>query len=304
LRGEICVAVDLIKPLPEYIIKARTDKRHPIILRGTLCISKDPYQKYLLKNAEYQGYWRDDFGKIRCLDESCEHVCSNNCPIYLNKCGKEKYNSYNHDEAIELLKRAVFLAPDYADAWCNLGYAYLTPQHIKESYEAFCEADKYSPNNQKIMKGEIIVLSKIGRHKEAQELLDKYNMLFSDKDSSNLATMISEDLSKKEEKPRITDEEYAKILIEKGFDAFWETLIEEKERSFASTSCEYKGKAYTNRCEHLKWALSLYIGGHEKGAEIIRLRKRLLQDNVKGAESMLLFDVIDEYEGKYRMITI
>lgn len=31
---------------------------------------------------------------------------------------------------------------------------------------------------------------------------------------------------------------------------------------------------------------------------------RILQDNVKGAESMLLFDVIDKYEGKYRMIII
>ena len=44
--------------------------------------------------------------------------------------------------------------------------------------------------------------------------------------------------------------------------------------------------------------------GRSDGEELLGFRKKLLRDNINGADSMLLFDVIDEYERRYRMIII
>lgn len=297
MRGTMSVAVELIEPLPDYVVKAPALERQPIILRGILDETTTPYHEYVLKNAEYQGYWRDETGKVRCGKESCEHKCSKDCPIQLNKLGKEKYNEYNRDEAIALFNRAVFLTPDFAEAWCNLGYAYLDFQKYKDAYESFCKADKYGPNNERTMYGEIVSLSKVGRQKEAQDLLGKYKRLFPGKGSDTLSKIISSNLSKAQMKPRITDDEYARLLAEKGFDEFWKTLVEEKESTFATQSCKYTGEFYRKRCERLKWFVSADVG--RKRERLLRLRQALVEDKVQNADSMLLFDVIDEYESRY-----
>lgn len=191
MRGDMSVSVELVEPLPDYVVNASIFERQPIILRGILDETTKPYHEYILKDAEYQGYWREETGKIRCMKDSCEHKCSNDCPIHLNKLGKEKHDEYLRDEAIELFKRAVFLTPDFAEAWCNLGYAYLDSQKYNNAYEAFCEAEKYGPNNERTMYGEIVSFSKVGRQKEAQDLLKKYQKLFPNKNSETLSKIIS-----------------------------------------------------------------------------------------------------------------
>ena len=297
MRGDKSVAVELAEPLPVYVVNATVFERQPIILRGILVKAVEPYHEYVLKNAEYQGYWRDETGKVRCTGDSCEHKCSRDCPIYLNKLGKEKYDEYNREEAIELFKRAVFLVPDFAEAWCNLGYAYLDSQKYIDAYESFCEAEKYGPNNERTMYGEIVSLSKVGRLKDAQDLLEKYKRLFPSKDSGTLSNMIRGNLSKAQTTPRITDEEYVELFVKKGFNEFWKALVEEKESTFATKSCKYTGDAYRRRCERLKWFVSTDVG--KNGERLLRFRKTLADDNVSNANCMLLFDVIDEYESRY-----
>lgn len=87
------------------------------------------------------------------------------------------------------------------------------------------------------------------------------------------------------------------LLVEKGFDEFWKTLIEEKERTFATKSCKYTGETYRRRCEHLEWFVSVDVG--RNGDRLRRYRKTLLEDKVSDADLMLLFEVIDEYERRY-----
>ena len=299
-RRDMSVAVELTEPLPDYVVNKPVLNRQPlqpIILRGVLEERTTPYHEFVLKYAEYEGYWRDETGKIRCLNDSCGHECSKDCPIYLNKLGKQKYDEYNRDEAIDLFKRAVFLTPDFAEAWRNLGYAYLDSQQYNDAYEAFCEANMYDRPNERTMYGEIVSLSKVGRHKEAQDFLDKYKMLFPDKDSGTLSNIIRENLSKAQEKPRITDDEYVALLAEKGFDEFWKALVEEKERSFSTKTCRYTGDTYRKRCEHLEWLARLDVGNHCE--KLFCYRKALVDDEVSDANSMLLFDAIDEYERRY-----
>jgi tetratricopeptide (TPR) repeat protein len=297
VRGTRSVMVELAHPLPDYVINASSDKRQPIILRGILERSIGTYEKYVLKEAVLQDYWRDQVGRIICDKKACQQVCSKDCPIYLNNCGKDKYNEYSWSEAIALLKRAVFLAPDYSDAWRNLGYAHLNSQQYTDSYESFCEAEKNATNNEQTMHGKIISLAKIGRYKEAQDMLVKYQNLFPNKDSSNLTRIVSEELSKVEEKAAMTDNEYLKVFIEKGFDAFWKMVIEEKERTFTTKVCEYTGSAYAARCQQLQWFVSVDID--KKGQKLLHYRKTLIRDNINGAEKMILFNVIDEYERRY-----
>lgn len=297
LRGDRIIDVELEEPLPDYVVNNTVFERQPIILRGILEKSTDSYHEYVLKNAEYQGYWRDEKGEICCTMDCCAHDCTEDCPIYLNKLGKEKYDEYNRDEAILSFKRAVFLAPDFAEAWCNLGYAYLDSQKYKDAYESFCESEKYKPNNARIMYGAIVSLSKVGRQKEAQDLLEKYQRLFPNKNSETLSKIINNNLLKTQIKSRITDEEYVKLLVNKGFDEFWETIVEEKELTFATQSYKYTGESYRKRCEKLEWFISVYVG--EKSEKLFDLRQTLIKDNVQNADSLLLFDVIDEYESRY-----
>ena len=125
-----------------------------------------------------------------------------------------------------------------------MGYAHLNSQQYNDAYESFCEAEKNATNNEPTMHGKIISLAKIGRYKEVQDLLVKYQNLFPNKDSSNLTRIVSEELSKVEEKPAMTDNEYLKVFVEKGFDVFWKMLIEEKEHTFTTKVCEYTGSTY------------------------------------------------------------
>ena len=140
-------------------------------------------------------------------------------------------------------------------------------------------------------------LSKVGRQKEAQDLLGKYKTLFPSKSSETLSKIISNNLSKAQIKPQITDDEYARLLSDKGFDEFWKTLVEEKESTFATQPCKYTGEFYRRRCERLEWFVSADVG--RKSERLLRLRKALVEDKVQNADSMLLFDVIDEYESRY-----
>jgi hypothetical protein len=95
----------------------------------------------------------------------------------------------------------------------------------------------------------------------------------------------------------MTDNEYIKVFIEKGFDAFWKMVIEEKERTFTTKVCEYTGSAYAARCQQLQWFVSVDID--KKGQKLLHYRKTLIRDNINGAEKMILFNVIDEYERRY-----
>lgn len=297
MRGERSVSVELLEPLPEYVVNCPVGERQPIIMRGILYEITNPYHEFVLRNAEYQGYWRDEEGRICCDKESCGHKCSKDCPIYLNKLGKEKYDEYNRDEAIELFNRAVFLAPDFAEAWSNLGYAYLDSQKYNDAYEAFCEAEEYGPNNERTMYGEIVSFSKVGRQKEARVLFEKYKRLFPEENAETLSNIIGGNLPKLQLKPQLTDDEYVRLLVEKGFEEFWKALLAEKELTFVTESCKYTGKMYGKRCERLKEFVCADVRMNRE--RLLRFRKALADDNVQNANSMLLFDAIDEYERRY-----
>lgn len=295
-RSSMSVSVELLKPLPEYIVNAPSKDRQLIILRGTLGETAS-YPQYVLRNSEYQGYWRNEIGEVRCIKSVCGHECDENCPIHLDRLGKAKCDEYDRDAAIELFKRAVFLAPDFSDAWCDLGYAYLEAQKHSEAYEAFSESEKHNAGSERTMYGEIVALSKVGRQKEAQDLFEKYKRLFPNKNPATLSNIIGRNLSNLQAVPQISDSEYAKLLTEKGFDEFWKTLVAEKERTFATQPCKYTGAAYRIRCNRLEQFISIEIGFDK--TRWLHFRKTLIEDNIEDAESMLLFDVIDEYERRY-----
>lgn len=296
-RSSIDVGVELAAPLPDYVVKCYALDRQPIVLRGILTEKLKPFHEYVLTNAVYQGYWRNEIGQIRCSKESCTHKCSNDCPIHLTKLGKEKYDEYNREEAVELFKRAVFFAPDFSEAWCNLGYAYLDSQRHTDAYEAFCEAEKYYPDHERILYGKIISLSKVGRYKEATDLLEMFKNLFPKSNSTTLSNVINGNIESFNSQRDLNDAEHAALLSERGFDTFWKNLIAEKERTFATKVCKYTGSTYRLRCEQLERFFRSDLGCNSK--KLLNYRKALLEDQVCDADVMILFDVLDEYEHQY-----
>lgn len=305
-RRDINVTAELLTPLPDYVMNDSSHCKLRVVLRGVLQKPTGSNQNplislinpnYVLKDAEYIDYWRNENGELGCTKDACQYACSMDCPIHLNVLGKEKCDVNEWFIAIAFLKRSVFIAPDYADAWRNLGYAYMNLQQYNDAYEAFSESDTYLPNNERTIYGKIVSLTNIGRYKDAENILERYQRLFPVYNSSNLSNMISERMSKTKEISRISDEEYFEIYIEKGFDELWKMIIEEKESSFATTECTYTGSSYSKRCARLEWFASVSVGSN--GEKIKSYREALLRDGVEGAEEMLMFDVIDAYERKY-----
>ncbi len=70
-----------------------------------------------------QPVWRDRNGKLFCPGNHCKQECDDRCPIFLNTRGLQFLTMGRPWPAIANFKQAIELAPDFADAYNNLGAA-------------------------------------------------------------------------------------------------------------------------------------------------------------------------------------
>ena len=64
-----------------------------------------------------------------------------------NAKGLESYKSGNYQDAVKSYTQAVKLKKDYAEAYYNLGDAYLQLKQYKQAFEAYKQAVKHQPNS-------------------------------------------------------------------------------------------------------------------------------------------------------------
>ncbi len=81
--------------------------------------------------------WRDKTGKIICLGDDCKAKCDDRCPIWWNTRGVKYLTTKQPFPAISNLEKAIAIAPDFAEAYNNLGAAHGAVNHHQQAYDAY-----------------------------------------------------------------------------------------------------------------------------------------------------------------------
>ena len=121
---------------------------------------------FLWNKKDKRPAWRDASGHIVCTGNACPKNCDRSCPIWLNTVGLEMFQRGDLQGAIIALKAAIEIAPDFQDAFNNLGAAYGT-------YEV-------NPRYAKAIYGLIISTKNLGMYDEALHYCDIYEQLGGD----------------------------------------------------------------------------------------------------------------------------
>ena len=125
---------------------------------------------------------RDDSKHISCQyedrEDECPKECSK-CAISIKTDGDVALASNRLDEAIKQYKKALFVEPKFAEAWCNLANAYGMKSEYNNALRAFDKAIAIDPKYGKALFGKAITLRNLGRLDEAMkianEILDLYD---------------------------------------------------------------------------------------------------------------------------------
>jgi len=109
--------------------------------------------------------------KYRCKDQECEDACAN-CPIHAKTDGDISLQSGAYSDAIIHYTESIKMAPDFAEAWNNLGNAYgMSSEYIK-SLSAFNVAIGIDPLYGKALFGKVVTLENLARYQEALAVCD------------------------------------------------------------------------------------------------------------------------------------
>ncbi len=130
------------------------------------------------KKAESDSVvWRDKTGKIACRGDTCPKDCDNSCPIWLNTLGLQMLQRDEPLQAIPFFQGAVSIAPDFADAYNNLGGAYGSSNQHEKAYEFFGKALELKRDYPNAMYGMIVAAKNLGKYDEALKYCDAYDRL-------------------------------------------------------------------------------------------------------------------------------
>jgi tetratricopeptide (TPR) repeat protein len=93
--------------------------------------------------------WRNAQGVITCPGDACPKGCDDSCPIYLNTQAVMLMQIGQGPKAIPIYEKALVIAPDFYDAWNNLGGIYGQMGNYSKAYECYKKArelNKVKPN--------------------------------------------------------------------------------------------------------------------------------------------------------------
>ena len=126
-------------------------------------------------------------GRNEKLHLSCEYEGKeDNCPKECTKCaisiktdGDIAISSNRLSEAIRQYRRALFVEPKFAEAWCNLANAYGMNSEYEKALAAFNKALAIDPEYGKAMFGKALTLRNLGKMGAAlsiaNDILDLYD---------------------------------------------------------------------------------------------------------------------------------
>lgn len=97
--------------------------------------------------------WLNEFGEYlceKCWDGDCPYGLkgTGKCPGELFMEATEHGKIRDYERGLPKLQHVVDMAPDFGQAWCNLGICQFETGRVKESRESFLRAVRYLPSHQ------------------------------------------------------------------------------------------------------------------------------------------------------------
>lgn len=125
---------------------------------------------------------KDEKKHISCnylgRENDCPNSCSK-CAIAIKTDGDLALSKNKISEAIRQYKKAIFVEPSFAEAWCNLGNAYGMKSEYHNAINAFNKAIAIDPVYGKALFGKAITLKNLGETDKSMalcnEILEIYN---------------------------------------------------------------------------------------------------------------------------------
>ncbi len=91
--------------------------------------------------------------------------------LYYSNRGAEELRAGSHREGLALLRTAVKLDPELAEAWVNLGVAWRRTGDVQAAEAAYRQALEVDPSTVTAYQNLAALLHLLGRHREAEDLL-------------------------------------------------------------------------------------------------------------------------------------
>ncbi len=124
--------------------------------------------------------WRNAHGVIACPGDSCPQKCDDTCPIYLNTQAAILMSISQGEKAIPLYKTALKIAPDFYDAWNNLGAIYGQKGEYQTAYDHYVKAHECNPQKPNPVFGLMLTSRDLRRYEECIKWCDIYKCLSGD----------------------------------------------------------------------------------------------------------------------------
>ena len=136
--------------------------------------------------------WRTNDGKLSCPGDSCPRDCDELCPIWCQTTAITYMQCGHHELAIEQFKKALTLAPDYKEAWCNLAAVYGTLNNHMEANKAYKAAYMLDKKYKNALFGLIISSKNLGQLEEAMKYCEEFEKIADPNQIKDLKCEIAE----------------------------------------------------------------------------------------------------------------
>ena len=134
------------------------------------------------------GLGRNEKLHLSCAYEGHEDDCPKDCSkcsISIKTDGDIALASNRLNDAIRQYKKALFVEPKFAEAWCNLANAYGMKSEYNNALSAFNKALALDPQYGKAMFGKAVTLRNLGKLDAAMALTNDILELYDDPDVVN-----------------------------------------------------------------------------------------------------------------------
>lgn len=118
--------------------------------------------------------WRNQDGIIACPGDDCPQKCDDTCPIWCQTMALTMMNMGQFVKAVTEYEKAVKLAPDFKEAWVNLGAAYGYCNCHSEAERAYKAAYDLDNNYKNAIYGLIIAYKNETQYEQALKYCDEY----------------------------------------------------------------------------------------------------------------------------------
>lgn len=151
------------------------------------------------KNKQQKSaVWRDRSGNIRCLGDSCpQKDCDDSCPIWLSTMAASMLAIGEMNSALSSLEKASIIAPDFYDAWNNMGTIYGLQSNYKKAYDCYMKAHEVMPSKFQPVFGLALTSRDLKLYEECIRWCDEYDKLCSDNRCDDIRATANSALSRK-----------------------------------------------------------------------------------------------------------